>query len=129
VPIADQRRELRVFVALQLAVGIVLHERGVAGVEVLAGAQVAGQVRGRGAERIVAGIEAAGGSIERDAERGVIGAAPIELRPVAGGEWNPVAGVDAAARDFAGPRGHARVVLRALPALLPESVRFARQGV
>jgi hypothetical protein len=38
VPIADQRRQLRVLVTLQLAIRVVFHQRGVRGVKVFSGA-------------------------------------------------------------------------------------------
>ena len=129
MPVADERRQFGVLVALQPAIGVVLHQRCVAGVKILAGAQVARQVRGGGAERVVAAVEAAGGRLERDAERGVGIAMALQFLPVAGGERNAVAVVDGAARNLARQRVDARIVLRALDAVLFEGVRIARQVV
>ena len=61
MPVAHQRRQLRILIALQLGVGIVLHQRSVGGVKILARAQVAQQVRRRRAERIVPAVEARAG--------------------------------------------------------------------
>ena len=129
VAVADQGRELGVLVAAQLLVGIVLDQGGVGRVEVLAGAQVADQVRGGGAERVVARFEAGAGAVERDAERFVLGAAALQVGPVAGGERDAVAVVDVAARDLARDGIQARVVLRALDAVLFEGLRVAGEVV
>ena len=76
--VADQRREFGVLVALQLRDWNRAPPASVGGVEILAGAQVADQVRGGGAERIVAAVEAGAGAVERDAERFVFGAAALQ---------------------------------------------------
>ena len=110
--VANQRRQFGILIALQAAIGVVLHQRRVARVEILAGAQIAREVRGGGAERVVAAVEAAGGVIERDAERRVGIAMAFQFLPVAGGQRNAVAVVDGAARDLARQRVDARIVLR-----------------
>ena len=127
--VADERRQFGVLVALQAAIGVVLDQRCVGGVKVFAGAQIARQVRGGGAERVVAAVEAAGGRVERNAQRVVGIAMTLEFLPVAGGERNAVAVVDGAARDLARQRVDARIVLRALDAVLFEGVGIARQVV
>ena len=54
MPIADQRRQLAIIgEALQLDVGIVLDQRRIGRVEILAGAQISQDVRRQRAERIM----------------------------------------------------------------------------
>ena len=97
--------------------------------EVLAGSEVADDVSGGGAERDSGGFRSACHAIERDAERFVLGLVPRQFLPVAGGQRDAVAVVNAAARDLARDRVHSRIVLRPLDAVLVVSVSIARQVV
>ena len=64
--VAHLRCQFGVFVALQFAVGVVLHQRGIGGVKILARAEVANQVRGGRAEGIMAIVEARACLFQRD---------------------------------------------------------------
>jgi hypothetical protein len=125
--IAHQRHQLGILVALQPRIGIVLHQRGVRRVEILAGAQVAQKMRGRRAERIMARVQARTSLIDVDPQRLILRAPVGQLLPVAGGQQHAVAVEDVAAGNLAGDGVDARIVLRALHAVVFEYARIARQ--
>src|SRR5215472_18184089 len=127
MPMTDKPRQFLVFITLEDGVGVVLHQRGVGRVKVLLRAKVADDMRGGSTEW----IEAAAGAefIDRDAELLVGRAVRFQFRPTAGGQRNAVAVENAAARNLFREGTHARIVLRALDAILFYGVRVAGQVV
>jgi hypothetical protein len=129
MPVADERRQFAILVPLQPAIGVVLHQGRVAGVKILAGTQIAGQVDGGRAEGVVTAVEPAVRRLERNAEGAVGIAMPLQFLPVAGRERHAVAVVDGSAGDLARQRVDPRVVLRALDVVCFERVGIPRHVV
>src|ERR1017187_8649445 len=95
--------------------------------ETLASAQVAQEMRGRRAERIMARVQARTSLVDGDPQ-GLILRAPLDqLLPVAGGQQHAVAIEDVAARDLVRDGVDARIVLRALHAVVFEYARIASE--
>ena len=117
----DQRGP--VVIAAQAARFVALHEGGVAGAPSQARAQVAEQIEHQAAEGIVAAVAARAGAVDVDAESLVIGAAPGEFVPVAGGERQPVAIVDGAHGYLAHHFLETRIVL-----IPPRAIGLQHQG-
>src|SRR4051812_19733702 len=95
--------------------------------KIFAGSQVAGEMRGGGAEWVVPRIEPTSGDVQRDVQRGVTRAMLFQLAPTAGGKRHSIAVVNAPARNLPSQRVDPGIVLRALDVVLLESVRVASQ--
>ena len=111
----DQSRT--VVVAAQAARGIALDERRVARGPAGARAEVAQEIEEQAAEGIVARFVARAGAVDIDAELLVVGAMLFEFGPIAGGEGEAVAVVDAAHGDLAHHELEAGIVLVAAGAI------------